>query len=326
MKKKVLSTITAICLTTSSTQAGGIPVMDVASIAQSVMQYTQMIKDFSEQIKQYEQMLKDGLNMEKQLKNLGVDMTDIRSILGNVQGMVNDMQNIYNEIRAIPDNVMGEADKIQKACSYLQQESKFFGMTMQKTKLNILGTINRCTTAISDQEILTQALDEISSKMTKTTDRIKQEEYKVQMQNMKNAAQFLKEKQNLQNINKLMAFKDMYENSDQSSPYSKEKMTNDLKELSKQVNKSNNQKQAQALTNALLLKILENMQRQYELNIAYTTTTANSAIQGSQSMGGIKEEDFNTKVVVYKRNDEIFKPERRTLPRDELGLPKFILD
>ena len=38
----------------------------------------------------------------------------------------------------------------------------------------------------------------------------------------------------------------------------------------------------------------------------------------------LTEESFNQSVVEYKRNDAIFEPETKQLPKDELGLPKFV--
>jgi len=35
-------------------------------------------------------------------------------------------------------------------------------------------------------------------------------------------------------------------------------------------------------------------------------------------------DSFNQKVVEYKRNDAIFDPETKQMPKDELGLPKFV--
>ena len=102
-------------------------------------------------------------------------------------------------------------------------------------------------------------------------------------------------------------------------------MQDDLKSLAKQLNKANNQKQAQALTNSILLKILENMQQQYELNINYTSAMASSRqAMKDDNARDLTPDSFNQKVVEYKRNDAIFDPEIKQMPKDELGLPKFV--
>ena len=44
----------------------------------------------------------------------------------------------------------------------------------------------------------------------------------------------------------------------------------------------------------------------------------------SGSNKNLTEESFNQSVVEYKRNDAIFEPETKQLPKDELGLPKFV--
>lgn len=102
-------------------------------------------------------------------------------------------------------------------------------------------------------------------------------------------------------------------------------MKDDLKKLSKQLGKANNQKQAQALTNSILIKILENLQQQYELNINYTSTIASGRqMSNDANFKNLDENSFKQKVVEYKRNDDLFQPEKRKFPKDELGLPKFM--
>ena len=56
IKKLSFAVLTSMFLTTNSLNASGIPVVDVASIAQAVMNYAQMMKDYTMQIQQYEQL------------------------------------------------------------------------------------------------------------------------------------------------------------------------------------------------------------------------------------------------------------------------------
>ena len=198
-------------------------------------------------------------------------------------------------------------------------------MTLGKTKSSIKSKVNRCTYALRDGANLSKSIDELTEQMNKAVDPIQRANYQAQINNIKNAEKFLQERDNIEKTNALLAFEDTFHSDDKTNPYSKAKMNDDLKQLSKQLSKPNNQKQAQALTNSILLKILENLQHQYELNINYTSTMATGKqLSESGSNKNLTEESFNQSVVEYKRNDAIFEPETKQLPKDELGLPKFV--
>ena len=69
---------------------------------------------------------------------------------------------------------------------------------------------------------------------------------------------------------------------------------------------------------------LEMMQHQYELNINYTSTMASINQSNSKTSNDLIEEDYQREVVEYKRNDTLFEPTTKQLPKDALGLPKFV--
>lgn len=321
MKKQIIkfSLITSILTNAIS---GGIPTIDVAAIAQAVMGYTQTLKDYAEQIKQYEQMVKDTLNFEKQMKELGVDMTDVNQILGDATQMINSMKDIYNSVRNIPEDIMGDVARVKMACSFLETNSQFFGHSIKTSSNKLTNKMNQCTSALRNGANLSKSINELTDKMNKAIDPIERANYRAQIANIKNAAKFLQARENANKTDALLAFEDTFRNGDKTNSYSKAKMDDDLTQFAKQLSKANNQKQAQALTNSLLLKILENLQHQYELNINYTSTMASKNNQNKD----LTEDSFNQSVVEYKRNDDIFEPETKQLPKDELGLPKFIFE
>ena len=172
MKKTLISIGAATALFFSSANAGGVPVIDVAAIAQAVVGYTQTLKDYAEQIRQYEQMVKDTLNFEKQMAELGVDMNSIYDILGDAQSMISQMQSIYDNVKNIPNDVMGDIARVQNACSFLENNSQFFGMTLGKTKSSIKSKVNRCTYALRDGANLSKSIDELTEQMNKAVDPI----------------------------------------------------------------------------------------------------------------------------------------------------------
>ncbi|RAZ23985.1 type IV secretion system protein [Campylobacter hyointestinalis] len=325
MKKSLISAVVASSLFLSSANTSGIPTIDVSAIAQQVMSYQQTLKDYAEQIKQYEQMVKDTMNMEKQMKELGVDMNSVYEILGDTQSMISQMQSIYEDVKNLPQDIMGDIARVKTACSFLEQNSQFFSHSVKISSKNAINRMNQCTMALRDGANISKEIDKLTAKMDKAIDPIERANYQAQISNLKNAGEFLQNKDNVEKTNRLLTFQDQFYNADKTNLYSKAKMADDLKTLSKQLSKANNQKQAQALTNSILLKILENMQQQYELNINYTSTMASIRQATNESSSkNLTEDSFNQSVVEYKRNDAIFEPETKQLPKDELGLPKFV--
>lgn len=325
MKKSLISAVVASSLFLSSANTSGIPTIDVSAIAQQVMSYQQTLKDYAEQIKQYEQMVKDTMNMEKQMKELGVDMNSVYEILGDAQSMISQMQSIYEDVKNLPQDIMGDIARVKTACSFLEQNSQFFSHSVKISSKNTINRMNQCTMALRDGANISKEIDKLTAKMDKAIDPIERANYQAQISNLKNAGEFLQNKDNVEKTNRLLTFQDQFYNADKTNLYSKAKMADDLKILSKQLSKANNQKQAQALTNSILLKILENMQQQYELNINYTSTMASIRQAANESsFKNLTEDSFNKSVVEYKRNDAIFEPETKQLPKDELGLPKFV--
>lgn len=324
MKKTLISIGTATVLFLSSANAGGIPVVDVSAIANQVKDYAQQLKSYAQQIKEYEQMVKDTLNFEKQMKELGVDMEDVNQILGDATQMINSMKDIYSSVENIPQDIMGDIARVKTACSFLEQNSEFFRMSIKASSNKLTSRVNQCTSALRNGANISKSLQKIAVKMNASIDPIERANYKTQIENMKNAEKFLLTRENIEKTNALLTFEDVFKNDDKTNPYSKAKMKDDLKQFAKQLSKANNQKQAQALTNSLLLKMLEMMQQQYELNINYTSTMATmKQTDNNNQAKNLEEESFNQSVVEYKRNDAIFEPEMKQLPKDELGLPKF---
>ena len=100
-------------------------------------------------------------------------------------------------------------------------------------------------------------------------------EHKINMLNQ--AQSFLAQQANHQRSSKILAMYDLYLEADANNPYSKAKFDEDLKALATQLSQENNTKQATALTNTMLLKLLEVSQRQYELSLNIASMNANES-------------------------------------------------
>lgn len=312
MLKRSFVSLSLACMLFSNANASGIPTIDVAAIAQSVMNYGQMIK-------QYQQMLKDTMNFEKQMKELGVDMDSINEILGDTMQLIQDMQNLYDTIVSIPDDILGDIAKVQNTCNFLEQKSSYFKTKMSQIK-NIKNQINRCTIAIGNTADISRTIDDLMKQADKVADYDGYQQIMQEIENVKIANEFLQQKQNEENTNRVIAFYDNYKNGDQS------KRVNEMNQLAKSVGKANNQKQAQALTNSLLLKLLESNERQYEMNLEYYKTMASFKMQEHKS--DLTEESYK-KTYTAPVVDERFlnyQYQDKQFETDSLGFPIITLD
>lgn len=302
----------------SNANANGIPTVDVAAIQQAVLNYNQLIK-------QYEQMVKDTMNFEKQMDDMGVNMSSVNEILGNTLDLVRDMQNLYDSIVSIPDDILGDVTKVQNACSFLESKSSYF-----KSKINQINTIknkvNRCSIAIANTANISKSIEDLMQQADKIADFDEYQKVMQEIQNVKIANEFLQQKQNEENANRILAFYDTYKEENTNNVYSQSKHNSDLRELSKALTKPNNQKQAQALTNSLLLKILESNHRQYEMNLEFYKTM--TAFKMQEHKSDIAEESYqktytkptiNDKFLNYQYQDSQFET-------DSLGFPIITLD
>lgn len=318
--KKMFSIITALVLSLKSANGAGIPVVDAASIAESVKQYSQMLKE-------YNQMLKDTMNFEKQMAELGVGMNNVSDILGNLNSMVRDMQNIYDNAANIPQDFLGNIAQIQRACSFLRTQSLYFRNKINSFSNVITNDFNRCTSGLKNNAELSKSIDELFTKIDNTNDDKLKEQYYTEIDNIRNAQKFLQQKENEERANRIVAFYDTFHKKDKNNPYTKEKMNEDLKALAKALNKANNQKQAQALSNAILIKILEMMQRQYELNIEYSNAMVNlSNLSNLTNKTSLNEQSFQNSYKEQKIEDRflIYK-DAPPYQSDKNGLPIFTI-
>lgn len=320
MKKMSFSIITALVLSLKSANGAGIPVVDAASIAESVKQYSQMLKE-------YNQMLKDTMNFEKQMAELGVGMNNVSDILGNLNSMVRDMRNIYDNVANIPQDFLGNIAQIQRACSFLRTQSLYFRNKINSFSNVITNDFNRCTSGLKNNAELSKSIDELFTKIDNTNDDKLKEQYYTEIDNIRNAQKFLQQKENEERANRIVAFYDTFYKKDKNNPYTKEKMNEDLKALAKALNKANNQKQAQALSNAILIKILEMMQRQYELNIEYSNAMVNlSNLSNLTNKTSLNQQSFQNSYKEQKIEDRflIYK-DAPPYQSDKNGLPIFTI-
>lgn len=141
---------------------------------------------------------------------------------------------------------------------------------------------------------------------------------------LNNAVAMIKRTSNNKNTGQILIIYEEYINGDKSSPYSKEKFDEDIKRLANQLKMPNNQKQAQALQNAMLLKILEVAQKQYELSLNFYSMKSTE----QQNKKGAKSIDYNSQPKKHvaledKKETKEFKDKYGEVIYDSAGFPDF---
>lgn len=291
--------------------AAGIPTIDVGSLTQSILQYTETIKSNVQMLKSYSSQL-------EQMKEQGIGM-GIGEILGETKDIIN--KTLDNVGFKIDEDTLQETKDITDVCAFLEQNSKHFKDTIKKVGQRLENKVNACITTAGSNG-LSQTIDELKNELNnleyEEVDKRNEIEHKINMLNQ--AQNFLKQQSNNQKSSKILAMYDNYLEGGASNPYSKAKFDEDLRALSNQLKNANNQKQTTALTNTMLLKLLEVSQKQYELSLNIASMNANEAKSPSQDISYtkdkpkiIKTEDLET----VKR----FKEEYGEAVYDEYGMP-----
>lgn len=321
MKKRLISIITAISLSTQL--SAGIPTIDAAAIAQAVLSYVQEGKDYLQQVQHFEQMVKDTANFEKHMNELGIGM-DINDILKDTLGMIRDLENIYREIENIPKDFLRTVNRIENACSFLERESQFFGIDINKGRSSgKLDTLSSCIAVIEDETAIMKTIEELIEKQNRAKDSNEYYKLAIEIDNIKSAKRYLEDKHNTTRINRLIELDNLYQ-TNTSGISVKKQMRDELFALNQALQNPNNQKQAQALTNSILIKILETNQRLYELTMASSTAIVSINQNGGSEQKKVSEEDYQK---VYRKYDFdanlAYGNNVKTAPKDDVGLPIF---
>lgn len=322
MKKRLISIITAISLSTTQLSAG-IPTIDAAAIAQAVLSYVQEGKDYLQQVQHFEQMVKDTANFEKHMDELGIGM-DINDIFKDTLGMIRDLENIYREIENIPKDFLRTVNRIENACSFLERESQFFGIDINKGRNSgKFDTLRSCIAVIEDETAIMKTIEELIEKQNKAKDSDEYYKLAIEIDNIKSAKRYLEDKHNTTRINRLIELDNLYQ-TNTSGISVKKQMRDELFMLNQALQNPNNQKQAQALTNSILIKILETNQRLYELTMASSTAIVSINQNGGSEQKKVSEEDYQK---VYKKYDFdanlAYGSNVAPAIKDEHGLPIF---
>ena len=331
MKKSFFSIITAFFIFTSNANSAGIPVFDGAGMAQNMvdnaMQYANMIKDYAQQVQMYKQMIVDTLNFEKHLKALGVDMNEWADIIGEISDTISGIEGLANSIQNIPDSFKLQFTRAQKACNFLNNNVSGFSSAASELK-DFKRQTNRCFMALNSKDVINTKLNELNRNLQKATDINEIKRIQNEISNIRNAAQFVKQEKAQETANELVSFHEAFFGEDEAHAKLKiqsyKDQAKEFKKISKQMQKAKNEKQVQAITNTILLKMLEQNAQMQGIMLSYSRAIA------SQSYNNINQNHLSEDSFEQKEENPEFPDnpygDIKKMETDEYGMPIFRLN
>ena len=323
MNKK-LKKLSIVCILSlfANTQAfgAGIPTMDIGSLTQSVLSYQEQVKAYAQQLKDYQQLVLSTTNQANQLKEAGFGMS-VEEILGQTSSVIDNA--ISNVDYKIDKEIFQETTDITNACAYLEQNSPEFASIINESSKKLKDKVNACIGAVNTDK-LKKTMSDLEEQSRKASTEQEAENIRHKMEMLRKAENFLKNQSTNKNTSQVLILYEEYINGDKNSPYSKEKFDEDIKKLANQLKMPNNQKQAQALQNAMLLKILEVAQKQYELSLNFYSMKSTE----QQNKKGAKSIDYNSQPKKHvaledKKETKEFKDKYGEVIYDSAGFPDF---
>lgn len=330
MKKSFFSIITAFFIFTSNANSTGIPVFDGSSMAQNMvdnaMQYANMIKDYAQQVQMYQQMLTDTLNFEKHLKALGVDMEAWTDIIGEISDTINGIEGLVNNIKNIPDSFKLQFTRAQKACNFLNSNVSGFSSAANDLK-DFKRQTNRCFMALNSKDVVNTKLNELTKNLQKATDINEIKKIQNQINNIQNAVQFVKQEKAQETANELISFHEAFFGEDEAHTklqiQSYKDQAKEFEKISKQMKKAKNEKQVQAITNTILLKMLEQNSQMQGIMVSYGRAIASQNYNKTNKY--LSEDSFEQKEENPEFPDNPYGDIKK-METDEYGMPIFRLN
>ena len=255
----------AFCLSVGlSTAQANFPVIDVSSIAQSILQYTQMIQEFT--------------RYEAELRAMGIDTGRVGKILQDIDSMSDEMISGIKKANEIPSVFTQMFAEINENCEFLSKNDKFkeareklskgkYKDKDEKSKavLNCLGVLENPMDMIDIKDELRKKADEALRKK----DYKAYEEAKKDLQRIKNTQEYIRSKATDQKLTQWAEFYKRFdsEQEDKNSIYNIKNIRNKVSKITESAKKATNPQEVANTTNALLEQILQLSMVQYEMSM-----------------------------------------------------------
>ena len=301
------------------------PVLIGNQLADNIKSYAQMMQDYAQQVLMYKQMLVDTLNFEKHLEALGINMSEWQEIIGEISDTINGIENLINDLESIPDDFKKQLERTAKACSFLNSNVDGFSGAISGVT-SVKRQTNKCFQALQNNDIIKEKLNSLQKDLQAATSLDEINSIKNEMMNIQNAEAFVKQEKNQELTSKVLAAYDTFygENEDNTKTLkitSQEERLKAFEKITKQMKEAKNQKQVQAITNSILLQMLQQQTEMQGIMVNYSAALATQ--QGAMKNNNqLAENSFENEAPTYEFSSDLYQGVKK-METDENGLPIF---
>lgn len=322
--KSALSLCMAIFLLTPHVTYANLPVIDVSSIAQSVLQFNQMIQE--------------AVKYEKELKKLGIDTGRVGGILGQLDGVTNGILGSMEAVKNLPDGLKNMFQEINEQCDFLKESPEFKKQvdSVKKDIKDIADSIKEqtaCLKVVNDAKFMTEEMARNTNEAQEALKKGDFDKYNSRMNRVRNLTKTQNYMRKSPAIEKKKSYEALYTfytrgKGEAAELLGKDNIAKRHTILYQQARESSTQTDAQNLSNQLLSEIMTMLRMQYDMMMEF-----NSAMLALQS----QDLDPMEKTKLKQKSDQEIKEEKAKIgvfgtdspfekykgeyKKDALGLP-----
>lgn len=312
----------AIIFTIPHTTYANFPVIDVSSIAQSVLQFNQMVQE--------------AVKYEKELKKLGVDTGRVGGILGQLDGITNGILTSMDAIKNLPDGLKNMFQELNEQCEFLKGSPEFKEqIDLEKKGLEgmteALKEQTACLKAANNVKFMSEEMGRNLEKAQRALQKGDFDQYNSSMnaiKNMNKTRTYLRKSAAIEKKENYESVYGRYIDKSGKAGLSRTEISARHEQLIQQATKSTTQTDAQNFGNQLLVEIVRMLAMQYDTMMEYNSAMLALQSQDLDTMDKnqlkqrsyqeIKEEKAKFGVFAPDSAFEKYKGEYK---KDALGLP-----
>lgn len=301
-KKPSILTIIVFLAISANTAKANLPVIDISSIAQSILQYTQMIKEFT--------------RYEAELRALGIDTGRVGSILQGLDDIGRDITSGIDTLNKETNEFAKMFERINTNCAFLAKSDTFKesmnNQIEQRYKDNNKKEAETlaCIDMINNPIVMIETKDEFR---LKANEALKNKDYKAykeasdDLRRIELAQEYSKKQITDERLQKWGEFYRQFEGvqGDPKSPYNVRTIRTNVKNVIEKAGKAQNPNEVTNTTNALLTQMLQLAMVQYDM-----ATNSNNLI-----IEFLSKEQNKNKEMASKRSETFIDEQKETMSK-----------
>lgn len=304
------------------------PTLIANQLTDNIKSYAQMVQDYAQQVNMYKQMLIDTLNFEKHLEALGINMSEWQEIIGQISDTISGIENLASDLQSIPDDFKNQFARTTKACDFLNSNVDGFSSVSGEMK-SFKKKTSKCFQALQNSDIINEKINALQKDLNKATNIDEINSIKNEIANIQNAANFVKQEKNKEMSQKILAAQDAFFGSEDEEKEFKitayQDRAKQLESFAKQMKEAKNQKQTTAITNSILLAMLEQQTQMQGIMLNYSSSLATQQNSNSATNNTIAQTDYENEVESYEFDPSIYANVKK-MQTDDYGLPVFSIE